>query len=100
MPSARTTIRGSALKSRFGVNGIQNSSRDSGFCAAWLRSLNSAWPMAGIRYQRSGIRGRAIEAYGPAGLSFIICLLAPRAGGYKEPDACRAMGQPSIGVHL
>ena len=41
-PFGLTTIRGSALKSRFGVNGIHSSSSDSGFCVGWLRSVNSA----------------------------------------------------------
>src|SRR5512140_1937165 len=45
MPSARTTIFGSALKSRFGVNGIQYSSSDSGVAVAAPWIFNSAWPI-------------------------------------------------------
>ena len=48
MPSARTTIFGSDLKSRFGVNGIQNSSREIGFCAGWLRSVEFGMTHRGL----------------------------------------------------
>ena len=39
MPSARTTIFGSALKSRFGVNGIQYSSSETGFACERVLDL-------------------------------------------------------------
>ena len=39
MPSARTTIFGSCLKSRFGVNGIQYSSSEIWRAAAWSCEL-------------------------------------------------------------
>src|SRR5437773_9233734 len=43
MPSARTTIFGSALKSRLGVNGIQYSSSETWRGCAWSRRVSSAW---------------------------------------------------------
>ncbi len=45
IPSARTTIFGSCLKSRLGVNGIQYSSSEIRRVAAWSRKLSSAWPI-------------------------------------------------------
>src|SRR5260370_145966 len=45
MPSARTTSLGSALNSRFGVDGIQYSSSEIGFACERPESVNSAWPM-------------------------------------------------------
>ncbi len=46
IPSARTTICGSALNSRFGVNGIQYSSSEICFVAVWSWIVSSAWPMS------------------------------------------------------
>ena len=45
IPSARTTICGSALNSRLGVNGIQYSSSEICLAAAWSWSVSSAWPI-------------------------------------------------------
>src|SRR5689334_22908514 len=49
MPSARTTIFGSCLKSRFAVNGIQYSSRESARLAAASLTVESAWPISLLR---------------------------------------------------
>ena len=57
IPSARTTICGSALKSRFGVNGIQYSSSEMRFDAAWSWIVSSAWPI--VVSLRSECRGVA-----------------------------------------
>ena len=57
IPSARTTICGSALKSRFGVNGIQYSSSEMRFDATCSWIVSSAWP---IVFSFVGVRaGRA-----------------------------------------
>src|SRR6516164_10968577 len=76
MPSARTAIFGSDLKSRFGVNGIQYSSSDSGDAFGWSRNLNSAWPIVLVS-------GRYAGGLPPDVLCVMICLCntgrAPRA---------------------
>src|SRR5258708_20146301 len=43
MPSARTTIFGSALKARLGVNGLQSSSSETWRGWGWSRSVSAAW---------------------------------------------------------
>jgi hypothetical protein len=45
IPSARTTIWGSDLNSRFGVNGIQYSSSERRFDTACSWIVSSAWPI-------------------------------------------------------
>src|SRR3974377_1685639 len=75
MPSARTTILGSCLKSRFGVNGIQYSSSDSARFAAVSLTVESACPMSALR---------SIRGYGQILLHRVARGAALRVGVPKE----------------
>src|SRR5881396_4056708 len=84
MPSARTTIFGSDLKSRLGVNGIQYSSSEIRRGCSWSRSVNSAWPIVISSCGKS--RAAENSAAGKP-------LCSPNALSRLEPVVGTAVGQ-------
>ncbi len=94
IPSARTTICGSALNSRFGVNGIQYSSSEMRFVAAWSWIVSSAWPIVVSFASSARVRaGRWRPARRVLGSTPNRTPLRPECGGTgaprRPPRCCR-----------
>src|SRR6266581_1682275 len=87
MPSARTTIFGSALKSRLGVNGIQYSSSEIWRGWGWSRSVSSAWSIGvSLLWRLARRRSTVIDNF----------TSNPNEPQWPEPVALARLGQEDL----